>query len=1053
MNQHDKAPHTLGRDLPILIDGFRFANPDVQAYFLSHFHSDHYSALDEDFPWENKHGAKLYCSPVTAALAEHTLHVKPARIVAVPFDTEVEILVAGQTLKLVLISANHCPGSAMLLFTLPGGRKVLHTGDMRFSPAMLESPHLKAAAASTVSSGRIDEIFLDTTYAHPKHVFQSQAESVAQAAAVVQAVMPASAAFSGDTGDFVHAVDVNMSELRSSSAGAHSAYDSQALLFPSLACAATAKPITVDTESVVGSGAGGPSVECVGPSPSGATAALPAAGKGLSAARVSGPSAAAAMPFSALLTVPAQLPPPTAPGRTDRALVLVCTYVVGKERILVELIRRFRLLVYVPQRKLHIVRRLGLPPEVLRFFTADKAAADVHVMRMDACGRHWMPDYGRMRRYAAGVNRLHALTELGLLQSGSSVAAGVAAAVSNVPPTGAGVTASGAARGDGTTASARGSRRNVEDEADDEDEREEEGAAPAVVDPCGSAGASTSAGSGTGGFISEGSSTDRRATPFVASPWSRLPPDAEVRVAAVPPRYTRVIGIVPTGWVHTSKKKVHVAPCSTAPCSTAPCFAVPGDIVGPAKGDVSAGPLTSHAFGSAASCATASGHMCADQEDSVTAAAVAPARNAAVDASNYGTATPDRLPSSAALDEAAAPSSGGTTAPDSVPTAGAASAFPATSDDRFTWMGAEVYLVPYSEHSSFPELQAFVRALKPRKISPHVYSDAADRDRIVARFSHLLDSTAAKRAFFSAFGSGTNGAGALSDRSSSALAGAAAASQVPLVVASCDDGCKPASGGLARSGETDLTELDDDEDASELLPRTARMEACASSGRAASPQFYGSSRRRGAGADGSGHPPECEPPAAKKARTAMPSPCALRLKAGSSASGDEACDDDVVVVDDDDAESAAGAAAALGTGAPISDSRRRTATSSQAGAGHAAVSVAQMAASAGVRPRLDFHCYACRLDFAAHVSTSGATGDVLCPCGSDFIERRALAGAGQGLAGLRGSAASLQVGSAPAAKASPHTAPGATVAAGRGARIPSKATIGSQADISSFFKH
>ena len=107
------------------------------------------------------------------------------------------------------LDANHCPGAALLLFkirkrngTEGSGRKLvqvsnsqtlgqmqgrdrkggeeedegekegggegveyskifLHTGDMRYHPRMQQYPALRNI--------RIDKIFLDTTYAHPKH--------------------------------------------------------------------------------------------------------------------------------------------------------------------------------------------------------------------------------------------------------------------------------------------------------------------------------------------------------------------------------------------------------------------------------------------------------------------------------------------------------------------------------------------------------------------------------------------------------------------------------------------------------------------------------------------------------------------------------------------------------------------------------------------------------------------------------------------------------------------------------------------------------------------
>ena len=95
------------------------------------------------------------------------------------------------------LDANHCPGAALLLFKIKknvvqvsnshtsgqvqsrnrkrgkeeeeerGGKGVeyskiyLHTGDMRYHPRMQQYPALRNI--------RIDKIFLDTTYAHPKH--------------------------------------------------------------------------------------------------------------------------------------------------------------------------------------------------------------------------------------------------------------------------------------------------------------------------------------------------------------------------------------------------------------------------------------------------------------------------------------------------------------------------------------------------------------------------------------------------------------------------------------------------------------------------------------------------------------------------------------------------------------------------------------------------------------------------------------------------------------------------------------------------------------------
>lgn len=71
------------------------------------------------------------------------------------------------------LDANHCPGACMLLFKLPDGRQYLHTGDMRFHERFKESPLFTSLCK------KLSTVFLDTTYAEPKHNFPLQEKSIA----------------------------------------------------------------------------------------------------------------------------------------------------------------------------------------------------------------------------------------------------------------------------------------------------------------------------------------------------------------------------------------------------------------------------------------------------------------------------------------------------------------------------------------------------------------------------------------------------------------------------------------------------------------------------------------------------------------------------------------------------------------------------------------------------------------------------------------------------------------------------------------------------------
>ncbi|KAG9257871.1 DNA repair metallo-beta-lactamase-domain-containing protein [Emericellopsis atlantica] len=180
----------------ICVDAFRYgAIEGCQAYFLSHFHSDHYIGLTARWT----HGP-IYCSKVTGSLVRKQLGTAGKWVVAIDFDRSYEIPgTDGATVT--MIPANHCPGSSLFLFekkmTTAGNshmKRILHCGDFRACPAHVEHPLLRPELTDTVSGKirqqKIDICYLDTTYLNPRYSFPPQ-DDVIQACADLCANMSA----------------------------------------------------------------------------------------------------------------------------------------------------------------------------------------------------------------------------------------------------------------------------------------------------------------------------------------------------------------------------------------------------------------------------------------------------------------------------------------------------------------------------------------------------------------------------------------------------------------------------------------------------------------------------------------------------------------------------------------------------------------------------------------------------------------------------------------------------------------------------------------------
>ncbi|KAL8811115.1 MAG: hypothetical protein Q9200_002056 [Gallowayella weberi] len=169
----------------ICVDAFRYgAVEGCQAYFLSHFHSDHYIGLTSSWC----HGP-IYCSRVTGNLVRRQLRVDPKWVVDLEFDKKIEVP-GTQGVNVTMIPANHCPGSSLYLYEKSIGKgknlkvqRVLHCGDFRACPAHVQHPLLRPdvidrVTGKTTAHQKLDVCYLDTTYLTPKYAFPSQEEVI-----------------------------------------------------------------------------------------------------------------------------------------------------------------------------------------------------------------------------------------------------------------------------------------------------------------------------------------------------------------------------------------------------------------------------------------------------------------------------------------------------------------------------------------------------------------------------------------------------------------------------------------------------------------------------------------------------------------------------------------------------------------------------------------------------------------------------------------------------------------------------------------------------------
>ncbi|KAK4148532.1 DNA repair metallo-beta-lactamase-domain-containing protein, partial [Chaetomidium leptoderma] len=326
----------------ICVDAFRYgAVEGCQAYFLSHFHSDHYIGLTASWT----HGP-IYCSKVTGSLVKSQLKTAAKYVVELEFEETVPVP-DTKGVTVTMIPANHCPGSSLFLFEkTTGGRtqRILHCGDFRACPAHVEHPKLRPETVDAISGRtkqqKIDVCYLDTTYLNPRYSFPPQ-NDVIQACADLCALLNKSL-LADDASEW----DALLRRPRGG--GGSSNTTSVSKFFT-----------TTTTTTTTSSSSSSPNPSSTSP---------PANNKNA---------------FTAL----------TSRRHSPNRLLVVCgTYSIGKERICVAIAKALQTKIYASPAKLRMCNQLD-DPDLAALLTPDPTEAQVHMQMLMELRAETLADY------------------------------------------------------------------------------------------------------------------------------------------------------------------------------------------------------------------------------------------------------------------------------------------------------------------------------------------------------------------------------------------------------------------------------------------------------------------------------------------------------------------------------------------------------------------------------------------------------------------------------------------------------------------------------------
>ncbi|KAJ2261891.1 repair protein PSO2 SNM1, partial [Coemansia sp. RSA 376] len=349
------------------VDAFKYGSLDFcTAYFLTHFHSDHYGGLTK-----TGFSGHIYCSRITANCVTRKIGVSAKQVHPLPMNTRCIV----QDVYVTLLDAEHCPGAAIILFEVPvdGGKvvRIVHTGDFRasrrhidqiacvfttplVSPVLPEMLSDKDRCQDAADNGKpqIDYVYLDTTYLDPTYSFPCQRQVIAA------------------VGEACHKIQSCPEFLPSLITQAR---DSQRRH--------SQKHSVVDTPT---------------PQP----------------ARKSVQITQWFKPLQQLFSAP------PASKNKRRTLFVVGTYTIGKEKLFVEIARRLQAKIYMTPEKRKLLNCLE-SPGLTELLTDDMYEAQVHAVSMNVVNMRGMTEYLQAVRQKSTFTSIVAFSPTGWSHAGS----------------------------------------------------------------------------------------------------------------------------------------------------------------------------------------------------------------------------------------------------------------------------------------------------------------------------------------------------------------------------------------------------------------------------------------------------------------------------------------------------------------------------------------------------------------------------------------------------------------------------------------------------------